>query len=639
MTRAEQKRRTRRWWHGNSEIRRFRAFPAMIAVVLLIPLFYGGMFVWSMWNPTENVDNMSVAVVNEDQGSAKEDPAGGKPEPINAGREIVENLQGNDSVDWQMVSAQQAQDGLRNGTYFVTVTIPEDFSAAVTSIGTEAPRKAPLQVEYNDVAGTTARTIAQTVVKTLHGSVADSIGAKAAEKMFVSVNDISQGIDEAADGSQKVDDGAQQLNNSVRDELAPGAKELNDKVSGELAPGATKLSNGINQKLVPGVGQLHTNVRDKLAPGASELADGNKKLADGISELNSSIAVLRNNPLAMQIPEVKKLVDGVTQLNNGASRASDGAQELSNGINNDLLGGVSKLDSSVQNDLAPGAQKLSDGINNQLVPGVSKLNDGVNGKLLDGTGRLADGTSQLNSGLHEAGEKVPSYSQEQAQGNGDVVSNPVNVNESWMYRQLNNGEGMVPYFACLALFIGGLFTWQALRPISLRALTARVSAWTATRHSLAPGLLLATVQAVLLTTAVGFMFSLPAPHVASTLLILLLAAWMFTALQQAFAILAGNSPGRLLSIIFLLANLTSAGGTYPLQTLPGGLQAIAPWLPFYHIVEGLRECIIGEVGSGYWMAVTYLTVGLVASVAVSVFGASQRRVFTIGGLRPAIPVN
>lgn len=625
--------RTTRLWHGNSEIRRFRAFPAMIMVVLLIPLFYGGIFLWSMWNPTENVDNMSVAVVNEDTDAQTSDGA-----QLNAGQKIVDNLHNNHKVNWQFVDAKEAADGLRDGRYFVTVTIPKDFSSAVTTIGSKEPRQGTLQVHYNDATGSTAKTIVQKIIDNLHDSVSTSIGAQAADKVFVSIDQIAKGVGEAADGSTKVNDGAQQLNNSVRDELAPGATQLNTSVRDELGPGAAKLSDGVNNQLLPGVTQLRDSVRDQLGPGAAQLADGNRQLADGVQQLQDKIGPLRSNPLAMQIPQVKELVDGVEKLNTGAGQARDGAQQLSNGINNDLLNGTNTLEKSVREQLAPGAQDLSNGINDRLVPGVQKLSDGINGKLLDGTGRLADGTQQLSTGLGDASKKIPQYDAQQSKDNGDVVADPVSVKEDWLHQQVNNGEGMVPYFASLALFIGGIFTWQALRPLSRRALSARVSAFRAMMHSLAPGLLLATVQAMLLVGIATALFDLPVDRWAPAFFLLLLAAWTFTSIQQTFAILVGPAPGRLLSIIFLLVNLASAGGTYPLQTLPTGLRAIGPALPFYHVVQGLREALIGAVGGDYWTTIAYLVMALAVSMMVGIFGAGKRKVFTMRGLHPAIPV-
>lgn len=654
--------KTARLWHGNSEIRRFRAFPAMIGVVLLIPLFYGGMFLWSMWNPTENINNMAVAVVNQDQGAETSNH-----EHINAGQQIVDNLHKNDRVDWRFVSEQDATDGLTQGRYFVTVTIPPDFSSAVTSIGTQAPRQGLLEVHYNDASGSTARTIVERIVQNLRESVSASIGSEAADKVFGSIDQISEGVGKAASGSGEINAGAQKLNTSVRDELAPGVNKLNDSVSkelapgastlqnsveNELAPGATELSNGINEQLLPGVTTLRNSVRDELAPGASQLATGNRQLATGLQKLNDSVGPLRDNPVAMAIPQVRELVDGVEQLNTGAAQAATGAEQLNTGISQKLLPATEQLQTSVSTQLAPGAKKLSDGIslqlvpgtkklsdgiNDQLVPGVSKIAGGVNNQLLDGTGKLAAGTNELNNGLNDASGQIPRYDAQQAQSNGDVIANPVGVSENWMYQQKNNGEGMVPYFASLALFIGAIFTWQALRPLSRRALVARVSAFRAMMHSLAPGLLLSTVQAVLLVTVASLVFHLSVDRWAPAFVILLLAGWMFTALQQMFAIWVGPAPGRLLSIIFLLVNLASAGGTYPLQTLPEGLRNIGPALPFYHVVQGLREALIGAVGSDYWTTLTYLGVGLVVCMALSMFGASQRRVFTMSRLRPVIP--
>ncbi|MEE3920066.1 hypothetical protein V2I01_22965 [Micromonospora sp. BRA006-A] len=47
--------------------------------------------------------------------------------------------------------------------------------------------------------------------------------------------------------------------------------------------------------------------------------------------------------------------------------------------------------------------------------------------------------------------------------------------------------------------------------------------------------------------------------------------------------------GRLAALALLMLQLTSSGGTYPVQTSPGFFQAIHPWLPMTYVVDGLRH--------------------------------------------------
>ena len=55
------------WSSHGTELKRFRRQPitrAAIAVMLLIPLLYGAMYVWAFWDPTSRMNDLPVALVN-----------------------------------------------------------------------------------------------------------------------------------------------------------------------------------------------------------------------------------------------------------------------------------------------------------------------------------------------------------------------------------------------------------------------------------------------------------------------------------------------------------------------------------------------------------------------------------------------
>jgi putative membrane protein len=51
--------------------------------------------------------------------------------------------------------------------------------------------------------------------------------------------------------------------------------------------------------------------------------------------------------------------------------------------------------------------------------------------------------------------------------------------------------------------------------------------------------------------------------------------------------------GRLVALALLMLQLTSSGGTYPVQTSPALFQALHPWLPMTYVVSGLRHLVNG----------------------------------------------
>ena len=104
------------------ELRRFKGPLPIIALLflLLIPSLYGALYLWSSWDPYGKLDQVPVAVVNEDV------PATGPDgQTIDAGDRLVAELQDDPIFDWQFVDATTA--AARTGRRHV---LPDDHHPA-----------------------------------------------------------------------------------------------------------------------------------------------------------------------------------------------------------------------------------------------------------------------------------------------------------------------------------------------------------------------------------------------------------------------------------------------------------------------------------------------------------------------------
>ena len=68
---------------------------------------YGALYLWSTWDPYGKLDQVPVAVVNEDV-----PVTGPDGQTIYAGDRLVAELQDDPIFDWQFVDATTAADGL-----------------------------------------------------------------------------------------------------------------------------------------------------------------------------------------------------------------------------------------------------------------------------------------------------------------------------------------------------------------------------------------------------------------------------------------------------------------------------------------------------------------------------------------------
>jgi len=64
----------------------------------------------------------------------------------------------------------------------------------------------------------------------------------------------------------------------------------------------------------------------------------------------------------------------------------------------------------------------------------------------------------------------------------------------------------------------------------------------------------------------------------------MLTAAAFAAIMQLLGAALGPA-GRIAALVLLMAQLTSSGGTYPVQTSPGFFQLIHPLLPMTYVVQ------------------------------------------------------
>src|SRR5690625_3051784 len=98
-----------------------------LATIIVLPLLYGALYLWAFWNPFAAIDKVPVALVNEDHGATI------TGERLHAGDQVAEALMDSGQLDLHEMSAAQAADGVADGRYYFSITLPEDFSAAVVS--------------------------------------------------------------------------------------------------------------------------------------------------------------------------------------------------------------------------------------------------------------------------------------------------------------------------------------------------------------------------------------------------------------------------------------------------------------------------------------------------------------------------
>ncbi len=431
--------------------------------------------------------------------------------------------------------------------------------------------------------------------------------------------------------------GAQQAAAGVKtaeERIAAGATGLQSGL-GELSTGTDGISRGL--------ASLQTNM-NALSGATTQLKDGYETLSSAVSPLISNAPALKAaigqladgadrldakmQALAQGAGEVdanmQSLVSGSRQVADGAEGAAAGATELADGAAK-LDGGASKL--------ADGARGASDG-SGKINSGAAALAENEQ-KLADGLGDLTDGSDELASALADAQNSMRI---DNVPARAEMMSSPIDLNESHYTDVLNYGTGFAPYFISLALWVGALMVGFIFRPLNNRLILSGAHPAMVAFSSFMPLAVMAIIQALLLLTTLQFALHLQIDNVAAFYLIGILVALVFAALMQLiFAAL--KVPGRVVAIVFLMLQLTSAAGTFPIEMTPPFFQVINPFMPMTYSVASLRQAMAGLDVTAMLSAAAVLAGIGIASFAGTVLVARAKRNVVMTDLHPVISLS
>ncbi|MBK0417585.1 YhgE/Pip domain-containing protein [Leucobacter sp. CSA1] len=736
-----------------TELARFRrgVLPKVaLAVLLVIPLIYGALYLWAFWAPTDHMDKLPVGIVNLDE--AAEGPDG---ERLTAGDDVVEQLLDGRDLDWRQLDADQAAADVADGEVYFSVTIPQDFSETLAGLQDD-PRAGRIDVVYNDANSFLASTLGKQAMVQLRDAVAETTTQTAADKILVGVEKLSDGTRDAADAATTLDDGAAKLQGaSARlsaglGELAEGTSQLVSRAP-ELVDGTSQLATGLGSardggdrlaagsaelaersgaavsgsaRLADGLGQLSAGAQDladgasaaatgggQLAAGAERAAAGSSQLADGLEALNAgsarvaqgtgAIAQLAAANPGMTLAELdaalqqqgaslaqlaagsselstglgtaaqssRELAQGVSEVSSGAAGLRDGTVEVRDGAatlasktaeaaakSQELAGGVSRLSGGAQ-QLASGSAELAQGVSaasagadrlaagaGDLASGATRLDDGAqraddgSAQLAQGAAELHDGSSEFATKLAEGADEAPSFERGQTAKIAETMAAPVQLDETTENPVQGFGGGFAPFFIALATFVGALITWLILHALPKRPLATNASGLRTVLTGFWPAAIIGVGQTVIMMLVLVYGIGLQPEHWVGMTLFMLLTTFAFLALQQMFIVLLGTAAGRVVSLVLLMLQLSSSGGTYPVETTPRFFQILHPFMPASYVVDGLRQLVGGGIDARFWTALAVMGGILVVSLAVSAAGARRQKVWTLSRLHPELAI-
>ncbi len=684
-----------------STMKQFKKY-AVIVAVILIPLVYSFFYLDAFWDPYSKLQDLPVAVVNEDQGA----DINGTPK--NLGKEIADHLQSDRNLKWVITNHNDAKDGVENRRYYAEIVIPKDFSSNIASADKDSKTQGVVVYEPNEKRNFLAGQVLNRVMLEVKDNISKDITKEIVSNMVVEVRKMPEDLKELEDGLGKIADGAKTLQSGIG-ELKDNQKLFNDglgalnngfsdakagaqkleggskTIAGGLQEFYSKLSAGSTQiqQLIQGSHQFNAGLQtldggmkqfgtgiSAVKGGAGELSKGTAEYTANMKAFDSGLnlfldsvgksaqanknvadymtAYVKAHPEAMNDQNIQgilsiykqsqgsaeQLQNSTQKLKSSSAALLQGAQKLEEGsrkvaAGTDLLEqnsqkltqgsaqlaqsygqiqqGVQSVSGSMvtaaQNAglLASGAGELNNGLTalnqgiDKLAAGSSELNANA-GKFMDGEQKLYEGAGDLQKGANDAhqgvADAIVKANNEMGKLNGmdEFAAQPVKLKEDKLNPVPDYGTGFAPYFMSLSLWVGALMMFFGIYmdpKVRFKFETNSYGFENYLRYSL-----LGVVQAIVLGYVLQTGLHLQVKNTAIYYLTCIIISLSFVTVMQ-FLIVNLKDIGKFLAIIILILQLTSCGGTFPMELVPKFFTVLNPFMPMTYSVNALKEVISG----------------------------------------------
>lgn len=317
----------------------------VLCAIMIIPMIYACVFLGSMWDPYGQTDQLPVAVVNKD----KEVKYNGSTMDI--GKQLSDKLSKNDSMDFNIVSSTKAKKGLKDGKYYMIITIPENFSKNATTLLDDDPQTMMLTYTTNPQTNYIATKMDDSAMAKVKAEISSTVTKTYSKILFKNVKTLSKGFNTAADGSQKLSDGvatASEGNKTITENLntlASSALVFNDGAD-SLVKGLSAYTEGVSTAKA-GTQQLDNNSAT-LNNGAAQLKSGSSQLLSAVKAAEKQLS----DGLNENAEQLNTLTQKNNEMNESSKQLSQALTQIQAGIDdNNLvennLQAAKKLDSMV----------------------------------------------------------------------------------------------------------------------------------------------------------------------------------------------------------------------------------------------------------------------------------------------------
>ncbi|GAB2680531.1 YhgE/Pip domain-containing protein [Saccharopolyspora gloriosae] len=636
------------------ELRRFRGPLRKLVppLLCLIPLLYGAMYLWANWDPYGKLDRIPVAVVNQDHVAHT-----AQGQRVDAGREVQQQLKAAGTFQWSFTGEDEARDGLEQGRYYFTITIPSDFSAKLATASNTVPEQAGIDIRLNDANNYIAGIMTEVVQPRLQDQINAAAHGAYVRSIYGELSDVRDRLSAASNGAHRLL-GATEVAQQGTGSLVSGSGALHDG-AGQVSDGAAQVAEATGQ-IDQVTGELNRAVADRLPAVADAMVDTAAEVDRGTAAAHAATSavkqgtergmadldeLVRARPELADEPIVQRTREHARDLDARAGRADQDAarsqQEAGQALARaqearDDVGQAQRkvLDANVPIRLIDsGAHSVAEG-SRTITTGLGALEEG-SGTMRTAADQANSAAADLTHTVDSAFGRIPATNSDQVTEAARVLGTPVRIDRENLNPAGPYGRGFAPFFFSIALWVFGLFAFLLLRPVNLRALAGRAGSFTIAVAGWMPAAILGGLGALILYAVVDLGLGLAPRHAIACVLLMLVGIAAFTAIDH-FLRTALGVPGDVVSLVLLVLQLTSSGGLYPMPTTPVFFQALNPLLPMTYLVDGLRVTISGGLAEHLVRDFAVLGGFLVVFLLATTLVVRRQRMWTVSRLHPDV---
>lgn len=299
-----------------------------LAALIFVPLIVVGTLMWGLWNPTDRLNTVTAAIVNNDEPVTINGQLTPLGRLLTAG--LVDGADGASNYNWVITNEAGAKEGLRSGDYVAVVTIPKNFSEVATSSFSDAsnPEQAIIDVTSSDKTRLVDDALTTAITSTAVTLLNQQLSSSYIENVLIGFSTLSESLGEAASGAHELSSGIASLADGAN-QLSVGANQFSNGMwtlqaqaaaipgsAQQIADGLAGLSATCSQVVVAPAQAQFCGGLAGLTAGTSGLAGGLSSLSGGITELAAGSTGIATG--------VEGIASGTTAVAGGAAGLATG---------------------------------------------------------------------------------------------------------------------------------------------------------------------------------------------------------------------------------------------------------------------------------------------------------------------------